>query len=504
MEPSSPPAAGPLVVTLRPRAVALSLWLTLAALVLAASVAALLARANGGPLPDSLARRFSLYGSAGLPLVFGGALLAAIAGVCALNAAQARARRARAFWGLSALLALAALFDELALLHSALTPAAAELAARLGAGAGWRAGAWLVGGLAGAAGLGALAWLARGVLPRRALGALSAWAALFGLGLVGAPLLVAGFGAAGAAASRWAQVALAAAGALKPAGLAGLLAALLAETARTHGPLRWQLAGPPQAGSARLTPRQAATALGAALAVLSGLYFGLFVVFAPRSPSAALLAVMGRLDMDREQNLPTIFGALLLGAAAALLAGLARAAYRERDWLWLRWAALAAAFAFLTVDEVVSWHEMLVKPVRSALNVSGLLGFAWYIPAAPLVAAFGLFCLELLRRLPRRTAWLFALAGAVYVGAAIGVEMVGALLQERVGRRSLLYLLEVGCEETLEMAGAVLFIYALLDYAARRWGAVVVAVGRREGAGTALCQNGNTRRQDDHDPVLGA
>ena len=466
------PPAGPLLITLRPRTVAAALWLALAALVAAALLTLGLARYNGGPLPDSLAWRFALYGSASLPLVFGGALLAGLAAVCAVNAALATDRPARVFWGVGALAAAGLLLEELALLHTALTPPAAALAARLGAGPGWRAGAWLLGGLAGAGGLAALLWLARGVLPRRALGALLAWGALYGLGLVGAPVLRAGLRAAGVEASLMAQMALAAAGALKLAGLVGGLAALLAETARRQGVVRWQLAGPPEAGRLRLTPRQAALALGAALAVLSALYFGLLVLWAPRSPGATLLAVLARLDMDREQNLPTVFSALLLGTAAALLALLARAAYRERDPLWGRWALLAAAFAFLTGDELVSVHELLVKPLKAALNVSGLLGFAWYLAAAPLVAGLGLYCLALLRRLPRRTAGLFIAAGAVYVGAAIGVEMVGSLLVDVVGQHSRLYLAEVGFEETLEMAGAVLFLYALLDYLARRWGQI--------------------------------
>jgi hypothetical protein len=279
--------------------------------------------------------------------------------------------------------------------------------------------------------------------------------------VAGGPLLR----AAGVGAGLAGQLALAGAAALKLAGLVGLLVTVLEHA----GGVRWRLDGAPEAGAVRLTPRQAATALGAILAGLSAVYFGLFVVFAPRSPSGTLLAVMGRLDMDREQNLPTLFGALLLGAATALLALLTRAAYRARDRLWPRWGALAAAFLFLTGDELVSVHEMLVRPVQAALNVSGVLGFAWYIPAAPLVALLGVYCLALLWRLPRRTAGLFVAAGALYVGAAIGVEMVGALLDETLGKTSLWYRVEVGVEETLEMAGAVLFIYALLDYVARRW-----------------------------------
>jgi hypothetical protein len=60
------------------------------------------------------------------------------------------------------------------------------------------------------------------------------------------------------------------------------------------------------------------------------------------------------------------------------------------------------------------------------------------------------------------------------------MEMIGGVLVEHGGTHTVRYVVEQTIEETLEMGGIVLFIYALADYIATVLGGLAVrVVGRR-------------------------
>lgn len=172
---------------------------------------------------------------------------------------------------------------------------------------------------------------------------------------------------------------------------------------------------------------------------------------------------VGRLfTLDAESNLPTWFSSALLLAAALLLwllgrQGATEGGQRVRGY----WYGLATIFTFLSIDETAQMHESLTERLRAVVPTEGALYYGWVIPAALFVMVVGLVYLRFLRLLPSRTAGLMALAGALYVGGAVGMEMVGAWLdftgRFRIG--SLGYTLVTMMEETLEMAGVILFVY---------------------------------------------
>jgi predicted permease len=166
------------------------------------------------------------------------------------------------------------------------------------------------------------------------------------------------------------------------------------------------------------------------------------------------------LNADGEQSLPTWFSSgllLLSGALCALVAwGLRRA--RERD-VW-HWAGLALIFLVLSLDEQAAMHEQLNR-LRELLDTGGVLYFAWVLPAALGLLLFGALYLRFWLRLPARTRWLLALAGVVYVGGALGVEVVGAALYE-IDRKSTAYLIAAAVEELCEMLGLAILVYTLL------------------------------------------
>jgi hypothetical protein len=460
--PMASAAASALSLSWRPRAVGRALTLALVLLVAASLASNWLARARGGWVPNIVAAKLSLTQTHTLPLLFTAGLLAATAGLLALCAGLApRGSALRWRWALSALGFAALAVDETTLLHTAFGPLLRGLAAQWGVPPAWQAAGWLL-----VAGLIVTAWVllwlpALAQLPPRLrrLGPLGA--ALYAAGVAGGVLFT-GWLAAAFGAHSLAYLAVSAVPTvLALAGLVLLIAALAQHLCLAGGALTWH----PR-------PARVAAWLFAMTAVLVAAYASLYLLWPPRDLNPLALELLSRLNLDLELSVPNTFNGYLLGYAALLLGLITGQAWRTAQPLRWRWLALTAAFACLAADEFLVLHEILAAPVKRLLGVTGLLGFGWYIPVLPLVALLGLYCLPLLARLPRRTQVLFVAAGLVYVGAAIGVEMVGALFSERYGQGSFPYLLEVTAEEGLEMTGAVLFIYALLDYVARRWGAV--------------------------------
>jgi len=188
--------------------------------------------------------------------------------------------------------------------------------------------------------------------------------------------------------------------------------------------------------------------------------------------------------LDGEKNVPALFStALLLGAAAILgLIGSLERARQASDAS--RWMLLSAGFAAMALDEFLALHEKLIEPMRGLLGGShlGVLYFAWVVPAIALTGAIGVFFVPFLFRLPRRTAIAFAVAAAVYLGGALGVELPEGLWREGHGHRNVVYHLLVSLEEGMEMSGVVLFIHALLEYVGRHHGNLRLAFGATEEA----------------------
>jgi hypothetical protein len=86
------------------------------------------------------------------------------------------------------------------------------------------------------------------------------------------------------------------------------------------------------------------------------------------------------------------------------------------------------------------------------------------VPYGLAVLALLLGSLRFLMHLPATTRRLFLLAGAIYVGGALGMELVEAAFNARGVSSGFIPLLGVAIEETMEMLGVTMFIYALLTY----------------------------------------
>lgn len=183
--------------------------------------------------------------------------------------------------------------------------------------------------------------------------------------------------------------------------------------------------------------------------------------------------------VDAERNIPTGFSTLLLLLAALLLWAIAGLERRQGSRA-SHWAVLASGFLLMAADEAWSFHEKLSKPIRKLLGREdlGVFYYAWVIPGIALVLVLALVFSRFLWRLPARTRRAFLTAAALYLGGVLGFELLGSGFDEANGRRNLVYMTLVTVEEVLEMAGVLLFVWALLDYLAGRFGEVRVRFER--------------------------
>jgi hypothetical protein len=164
-------------------------------------------------------------------------------------------------------------------------------------------------------------------------------------------------------------------------------------------------------------------------------------------------------SLSYEGNLPTWYSSALLLACAVTLGVIAPSApLRERRY----WSLLAAVFGYLSIDEAVGLHEQL----NELVHLGGPLYFGWILPAGAALLLLGLAYLRFLVQLPAETRRRFILAGVLYVGGALFMEIPLGMWTEAHGDAGLGYSLIDFVEESLEMTGASVFLLALLRHAA--------------------------------------
>jgi hypothetical protein len=125
----------------------------------------------------------------------------------------------------------------------------------------------------------------------------------------------------------------------------------------------------------------------------------------------------------------------------------------------------------MAFDESFQFHEKLDRVTQSFLGFDhyGILFFSWVVPGIGLVVVLGLFFARFLAKLPAQTRVSFLIAATLYLGGAIGLELVGGRLMELHGPNYLSYKVAATTEEGLEMLGAIVFIWALMVYMAANY-----------------------------------
>lgn len=181
---------------------------------------------------------------------------------------------------------------------------------------------------------------------------------------------------------------------------------------------------------------------------------------------ADLWRIQALFDLDGENNLPSFFSTLILLVSSLFLFLIADLNRHKPRGGYGYWLALAIWFLYMAYDEAFSVHELLNGPIREILHMQifGFFYFAWVVPGIIFIAVFILVYFRFWKDLPVRTRREILLAAILYILGAVGFDMLGGRYVEFHVSTNLTYILLSTIEESLEMAGIIVFIWGLLHH----------------------------------------
>ncbi len=179
---------------------------------------------------------------------------------------------------------------------------------------------------------------------------------------------------------------------------------------------------------------------------------------------ANLLGFVPLFDVNIEGNIPTYYSSMTLLFCSILLGVIAYAKKINGGEYIFHWRMLSFIFLYLSLDEAAGLHDLAGRLLGSALDTRGVLYYAWVIPGTVLVVITGLAYLRFLADLPAKTRHLFLVAGTLFVGGALGMELAEGWFDDLHGVGNITTAMLTTVEEFCEMIGIVVFIHALLSY----------------------------------------
>lgn len=167
-----------------------------------------------------------------------------------------------------------------------------------------------------------------------------------------------------------------------------------------------------------------------------------------------------QIALDTEHCLGSFYSSALMGLSALLMIAIGQ---REHErWRSIRWYVLAAIFALMSLDESVSFHEVLIEPLRPVFSFSSFLHFAWIVPGALFALVVGLAYIPFVFSFEAAIRNRIIASGGMYVTGALGLEAVGGHFKSIGGFEHPLYTAAFLVEESLEILGLTLFATTLL------------------------------------------
>lgn len=167
-----------------------------------------------------------------------------------------------------------------------------------------------------------------------------------------------------------------------------------------------------------------------------------------------------RFDMSGDTTVPTWWASFTLLISSVLFHLVGRLKTRDGAPFARHWHGLAAIFLLLSIDETAALHEAS----GSALEVSttGFFYYSWVLLGLGAVAVFAVAYWRFFWNLPVALRSGLFIAAALYVGGALGIEMINARTEFVGGAESTRYQLGTAVEEFFEMAGVLWLIHVLL------------------------------------------
>ncbi len=177
-----------------------------------------------------------------------------------------------------------------------------------------------------------------------------------------------------------------------------------------------------------------------------------------------------KFSLEGEANFPAFFSSFLLLFSGFLFLVISKGRRQQEQTLqnktlWKFWGGLSAIFVFLSLDEAVQLHEKLdTELIWSSFDTSGLLAWPWVILYASLATVLLALYFRFWLQLPLGFRIAYAVAAGVYIGSALGFEMLEALEYTTQGGVTTKYLILTTVEEIMEMAAIIFLIHTNLRF----------------------------------------
>jgi hypothetical protein len=199
--------------------------------------------------------------------------------------------------------------------------------------------------------------------------------------------------------------------------------------------------------------------------------FAIFLFYGLNNDGILTRRLFLHFGLNEEGNISTYFSTLQLLVASALLAVVAKQA--PTAGIGRRWWFLSAVFLFLSIDESTSIHEELTRTTNATVfhdvadnttRLGGYMHYSWVLPYLLLLGLLTVAYARFIWELPPRIRTLFVVSAVIFVMGAAGLEMLEGKFYLLYGKHNVLNSLACVLEESMEMLGVTIFIYALLLY----------------------------------------
>lgn len=232
-------------------------------------------------------------------------------------------------------------------------------------------------------------------------------------------------------------------------------------------------------------PRTAALVLAAVAGLLVLAHIAASGVIVWRGSDPGVVSAMGRFLVEEEMSFPTVFSFVLLLLISTLLAAISILTRQTDPRTAGKWLLLAGVFLFLSLDEILALHEVLDRRVMMRLfpGPDTPMGVLWTIPYVIAMILLGAWFWRFFWGLPQPTRMLFSIAALLFIAGAIGADTILGPFFEAHGMEFMDWVATT-LEETLEMAGAITFIYALALYLEREFPGHRLRISSARGPGS--------------------
>ena len=212
-------------------------------------------------------------------------------------------------------------------------------------------------------------------------------------------------------------------------------------------------------------------------------------------------------DFTEEGNFVNWYQSFTLLLCSVLLAAIASAAKRTGGPYHRHWTGLALVFLLVSIDEAAQIHEQTITPIigqvrdyregkkvsraenpqpkqkRAAAAASAshqaeppkadgeskpISRSSWMPLYLGVMAVLVLVYLRFFIALPPRIRAFFVLAAVLYIGGAVGAELLSEWIGAHWGDQHLVYQAITNASELMEMLGVAAFAYALMSYLGQR------------------------------------